>query len=189
MGAAEAAISFGKCPKVEYADNFDATKYAGQWYNVYKDRLMPYTVSADCITENFTLREDGNVDLYFRGYYWLLADYMGVNGTMYQCGEGSKDTFTCMASMGSTNENAKRRPIHVLATDYENWNVGYECKEHMHGLYKNEWVTILSRKTDISDEHMNAALAAIKKQSPDYDTSNWNLTRVKQGDTCDYDWT
>ena len=188
VGVAQSAISFGKCPKVEYVDKFDATKYAGAWYNVYKDRLMPYTLTADCITQNFTPREDGNVDLYFRGYYWALADYMGVNGTMFQCGEGSKDTWTCQATMGTTDSHAKKHPIHVLATDYENWNVGYECKEHHHGWYKTEWVTINARTPQISDESMNAALAAIKKQSPDYDTSNWTLTLVKQGDTCDYDW-
>ena len=187
-GAAQAALSFGKCPTVEYVDKFDATKYAGQWYNVYKDRWMPYTLTADCITQNFTPREDGNVDLYFRGYYWALADYMGVNGTMFQCGEGSKDTWTCQASMGTTDVHAKRHPIHVLATDYENWNVGYECKEHHSGFYKTEWVTINARTPQISDEAMNAALAAIKKQSPSYDTSNWTLTLVKQGETCDYDW-
>ena len=188
VGATSAAYSLGACPKIEYVDKFDATKYAGQWYNTHKDRLMPYTLTADCITQNFTPREDGNVDLYFRGYYWALADYLGVNGTMFQCGEGSKDTWTCMASMGSTSENAKRHPIHVLDTDYENWNIGYECKEHMHGTYKTEWVTINARTPQISDDSMNAALASIHKTLPHYDTSNWTLTHVKQGDTCNYDW-
>ena len=79
--------------------------------------------------------------------------------------------------MGTTDVHAKKHPIHILDTDYDNWYVNYECKEH-HGLYKTEWVTINARTPEISDESMNAALAAIKKQSPDYDTSNWTLTRV-----------
>ena len=42
-----------------------------------------YTINADCVTKEFFLNSDGDVDLYLRGYYGLLFDYKGINGTMY----------------------------------------------------------------------------------------------------------
>ena len=39
---------------------------------------------------------------------------MGVNGTMYQCDEGSSKTWTCMATMGG---GSHRVPFKIFDTD------------------------------------------------------------------------
>ena len=83
--SAEGKISFGSCPKVEYVSNFDAERYSGKWFEVVRDRTNPYTISTDCVTKEFGPfnAEEKSMDLYFRGYYFLKFDYMGVNGTLY----------------------------------------------------------------------------------------------------------
>ncbi len=64
------------------------------------------------------------MDLYFRGYYPFLGDYMGVDGTMYQCDEGSSKTWTCMATMGG---GSHRIPFKIFDTDYESYEIMYNC--------------------------------------------------------------
>ena len=149
---------------------------------------MPYEISADCVTQHFTPQDDGTINLYFRGYYWALMDYMGVNGTMFNCDEGSKDTFTCKATMGHTGTKGHASELHILGTDYENWAVNHECKDHVNGLFHSEWVSILSRKQDLNDDHMNTARNLIHAQTPEYDLSSWTMKRTRQ-ENCEYDWT
>ena len=188
MTTTDAKLGFGKCKsKVQYVDNFQPMDYAGKWYEIYRDKWMPYEISADCVTQNFVPKEDGTMNLYFRGYYWALLDYMGVNGTMFDCDKGSKDTWTCQATMGHYGTKGHHSNIHVLGTDYKNWSALHECKDHMHGLYHSEWVTILSRTQDISDEHHNTARNLIHSQTPHYDLSSHTMKRTRQ-EQCDYDW-
>lgn len=123
---AEAKISFGKCPEINNMSDFDAKRYSGKWYEIVRDRQNPYTISTDCVTKEFgTFKEaDKSMDLFFRGYYAFKMGYMGVNGTLYQCDEGSPDSFTCMATMGG---GTHRSPITVWNTDYDNFDISYTC--------------------------------------------------------------
>ena len=188
MTTTEAKLKFGKCHnKPEYVDKFSPADYAGKWYEVYRDKWMPYEISADCVTQEFTPQKDGTMNLKFRGYYWALLDYMGVVGTLFDCENGSKDTWTCQATMGHTGTKGHHSPIHILGTDYKNYAVNYECKDHMHGIYHSEWATILSRTPDIADEHHNAARQLIHKNSPYYDLSSHTMHRTRQ-EKCEYDW-
>ena len=55
MTTTEAKLGFGKCPKnVQYVDKFNPVDYAGKWYETYRDKWMPYEISADCVTQHFT---------------------------------------------------------------------------------------------------------------------------------------
>ena len=76
----------------------------------------------DCVTKEFAKRDDGNINLYFRGYYHWMFRYMGVNGVMSDCDEGSLDFFSCRAIIGG---GTHKNPIKVFATDYNNYDVSY----------------------------------------------------------------
>ena len=142
MGEADALITRGSCPKIRNIDNFDKNRYAGKWYEQIRDRLNPYTISTDCVTKEFALNEDGDLDLYFRGYYGFLFDYYGAEGTMYQCDEGSADTWTCQATMG---KSSKRIPFEIFYTDYDNFDIMYHCTEYM-GFMKKEQFSVATRE-------------------------------------------
>ena len=143
-----ARISAGKCPQVEYVKNFDSRAYAGKWYEQVRDRMNVYTLNADCVTKEFSLNSAGDVDLYLRAYYGGLLSYKGINGTMYQCKEGSPTTFTCMATMGTSTE---RSPFNILDTDYKNYDIVYYCKD-LAGFMKSESFAVSSREEHMSHE-------------------------------------
>ena len=75
--------------------NFDAKKYVGHWFTIASDKRNPWSRGGhtDCVTKEFQLTAEGNVDLYFRGKY--PGGYRGINGTLYEC-----DTGLCQATMG-----------------------------------------------------------------------------------------
>ena len=148
IGETSGRISGGKCPTVEYIKNFDASSYSGKWYEQVRDRMNVYTLNSDCVTKEFALKSNGDVDLYLRAYYGPLLDYKGINGTMYQCKEGSPTTFTCMATMGSSTE---RSPFNILDTDYKSYDIVYYCKD-LAGMMKSESFAVSSREEHMSHE-------------------------------------
>ena len=142
----EARLSTGQCEDVEYVADFKPEKFAGHWYEIVRDTQNPYTISTDCVTKDFTLNKDGDIDLYFRGYYSLFGDYMGVDGTMYQCDEGSSKTWTCMATMGGRSH---RRPFKIFDTDYTSYEIMYAC-ENINSFSKTELFAVSSRSPTAS---------------------------------------
>merc|ERR1712046_122206 len=88
----EGRMSKGKCEEnISYMTEFDAADYSGKWYEIVRDKENPYTVMTDCVTKEFgpVNKKDGTMELYFRGYYHNYDGYYGVNGKLYQCGEGT----------------------------------------------------------------------------------------------------
>merc|ERR1711907_646510 len=160
----DAKWSLGQCPKMTYIKDFNAEAYAGRWYEQVRDMFNPYTISTDCVTKEFAKNKDGDVDLYFRGYYWMMLRYMGVSGTMYQCDEGSPTTWTCQATMEG---GSHRSPIRVWETDYENFDIMYECSQH--GWFKNEMFSVAARTPHMSEENWAKVKAIVHEKMPSYD--------------------
>merc|ERR1719183_1056178 len=111
---------------------------------------------------------------------------MGIDGTFYQCDEGSKDTFTCKATMGS---GTKRAPITVWHTDYENYDIMYDCKNHLGGRMKYESFAVSSRTPKISTEALAKVQEVIKERIPHYDLdrNDGMLYWEQQGGWCEYE--
>ena len=126
IGAASAKWGFGTCPKVNSMESLDMERYAGHWYEIYRDVHGWYTQGADCVTKEFELNQAGNLDLYFRGFYnWHgWGKYSGVGGEISECGSsnGLFESSTCKATMGGSTEKC---PFDMLATDYDNYDIGY----------------------------------------------------------------
>ena len=164
IGAASARLSFGACPKHDNIADFDATRYAGKWYEQVRDRFNPFTITTDCVTKEFAPDENGDIQLYFRGYYNLFWRYSGVDGMMYQCDEGAADDFTCMATMGphSARPGEKRIAFHIFDTDYESYDISYECFD-LHGLVKYEMFSVATREENASEETMDKVKAVIEE--------------------------
>ena len=184
----EARWSFGSCPKVENVSDFDPARYSGQWYEIVRDRQNPYTLSTDCVTKEFAPynEQDKSMDLYFRGYYMWRFGYMGASGTMYQCDEGSADSFTCMATMG---RSPKRSPFPIWATDYDNYDIGYSCTDHLGGRVKFEMFSVASRTPEMSDEVMAQVSQIIEEKIPHYNLDKARgLYWTKQNGWCEYSW-
>ena len=188
MSSIDGRLSVGKCPDITYMSEFDASAYSGKWFEIVRDMTNPYTLSADCVTKEFSpMKPDGSIDLFFRGFYHPTQSYAGVNGTLYNCGEGHYD-YTCEATM---NGNSHRVPLRIFYTDYENIEIGYSCSETTVSGYKGKYETfaLVARDPEPSVEVLEKAKRVILERIPEYDLdSSWDLHWTTQLDWCDYDW-
>jgi len=92
------------------------------------------------------------MDLYFRCHYQMKFGYMGIGGSLYQCDEGSANSWTCQATMGS---GSKRSDFNIFHTDYENFDITYYCSEYFRGRMKFEMMSVSSRSPQISGDNLN----------------------------------
>ena len=183
LESAEARISFGSCPDYQNVSDFDVEAYAGKWYDQANGGWMLYTAGARCITKEFGLRDDGNLDLSFRGLYGLWG-YRSGDGALYQCDEGSADGWTCMATMG---RSSKRSPFPIFATDYENYEIGYSCRSMLGMKYEN--FSIATREREMSDGVRTLVKEALKVKLPSWaDNFDSYITWTGQDDDCEYSW-
>merc|ERR1719230_2049701 len=113
-----------------------------------------------------------------------MLKYMGVGGTMYECDQGSPDTWTCQATMTGSEH---RSPIRVWETDYKNYDIMYECTQH--GWFKNEMFSVASREPTMSEENWTKVKAIIDEKIPQYSLDKSYITSYpKQEGKCQYDW-
>lgn len=111
-------------------DSFQPQKYTGRWFDILQDKDTYERWQIDCITKEFAMIEEGDVDLYFRGrHYWQSVgnQYRGVNGVLYRCDEGSATTQTCMATMGKSTEKILFK---IFQTDFITYDLSYHCYLH-----------------------------------------------------------
>merc|ERR1719163_1455822 len=88
LGAADARIHFFEsCPEVELAQNFDADRFAGNWYEIQRDSEFFYEMGHECTTQQFDMQNDGSMNLYFRAWAWQWGGYSGVGGSLHNCGD------------------------------------------------------------------------------------------------------
>ena len=182
VGAIDARMSFGACPKPTLVDNFDAAAFAGEWYEVLREGSFMYEMGQTCSTQSFKLNADGDLDLYFRAKF--MFDYNGVDGTLY-CDAGSADSYTCKASMAGSEPTYD---FNWLATDYANYAVSYFCMDMLGEAMHIEWFNILSRGTTLDDALLEEAKGKITAVLPDLTITNWNTIKTKHNN-CEYDWT
>ena len=158
LGAAEARMGEGSCPTgVTYMDNFEPARFAGKWFQVESDSVHRWASESSCVTQEYAMNADGNLDLYFRGNY--NGGYRGINGTLYDC-----ETGTCQATMGSRTD--RRWPFEFFATDYENYHISYHCYER-DGQF-SEFLSVNSRQAGLSPRLNDLIRATVAERLPWY---------------------
>ena len=193
IGSTEAKFHLGHCPHVDYMQDFDKEAYSGEWYEIFRDKHNMYTWGAECVTKEFSLNDEGAVDLYFRGKYdnhWFFrswSGYHGIDGTMYNCGKSQDpNEWTCEATMGQHSK--KLHPFKIFDTDYENYEISYSCWSFF-GLFKFDNLAISSRTTEMSQETQEKVRAIVEQKLPHYKLDK-GMHWTKQADKgqCQYDW-
>ena len=176
----EARMGWGKCDEEpEYMDSVDAVRLAGQWHEQIRDRTNPMIGGANCVTKEFAVNQDGDVDLYYRGKF-PMRGYKGVDGTIY-CEDGS-----CDATMA---EKEERYPFRIFATDYDNYQIDYFCFTKM-GV-KMEYFATYTREVVNSEETDALIRAALEEKLPKFAETydnRFHTYSTYQGENCDYEW-
>merc|ERR1719181_251093 len=118
----------------------------------------------------------------------MFYQYMGRGGNLQQCGTLG-DTMTCKVDMGdAVQDERKLYPFEMLATDYNNWSVLYACMDMLGESMYGNWFGIYTRyNTPITEEHKQAAHAALRSRFPTIDLSNFAVFNTSQ-DGCQYEW-
>ena len=55
--------------------NFDPARYAGKWYETLRDPGNYMSAGTDCITKEYAMDSEGNLNLYFRAHINILFSY------------------------------------------------------------------------------------------------------------------
>ena len=55
--------SEGPCPSITPVKPFDSARYVGQWYEIYRDQSTPFEKGAKCVTAQYSLRDDGDLNV------------------------------------------------------------------------------------------------------------------------------
>ena len=145
LSDANARFFMGSCPKPISMQNLDINKYQGMWYGIEADAMFPFTLMpSSCSFKKFTPNKDGNLDLWFGADSWPMGK-SGVNGELFCDSDKFVQTEkeTCEANMAGKNQH---KPFAVLATDYENYDVGYYCMELIPGFFASDIAMIYSRE-------------------------------------------
>ena len=164
---ADARISWGSCPTGQtYAtmDQAAQEKFAGTWYEIQRDKWFPMEIGAECVTQEYAMRPDGNMNLWFRGDYTFLGYRnrgSGVGGQLQDCKDGSPSTFTCKATMtnGKSSKESKQADLNFLAVD-DRWAIMYNCFDK--GWMHADYITVLARDTSLSVKEMVKIRSIVK---------------------------
>ena len=91
-------------------------------------------------------------------------------GGVAACPDDQDSEENCKMDWGTSSGMgiAGRAPSTIIASDEgKNWFVTYSCRQKIFNL-KNEWIWVHSREPTLSEEHLAAAMAAIKEFLPDF---------------------
>ncbi len=165
QGSVDAYINWGFCPFQNPTPvmNFDIGRYAGNWYEITRDKDLWYENNLECVTATYIKTS-------------RLIYQIDVNNRNYKNGAVTDPTFygftyswaRCDQS-GNCNVKFWWYPegnYQVLATDYDNYALVYGCDNW--GIFYTNQAWILSRKSTLPDSTIQNLISILKAKVPDY---------------------
>ena len=162
---AEAGKADRECQMPEVQQNFDVEAYTGIWYEQRRDKDCYYE-SGICDTATYSIKNETTLRVLNNDYVEDTDKWRGgaVNGVIVDPSKHEgylKITFLPFVPGGDYK---------ILGTDYESYTVLYTCLTYP--IKSNlEFVWILTRDPNPSDDVMNTALDVIRTKIPLYDMS------------------
>ncbi|CDW76786.1 apolipoprotein d [Stylonychia lemnae] len=164
--------SWGSCKPFNVVANFDASQYVGKWYEIYRDKDLPFEKDDTCVTATYGAISSNQIS--------VLNYAVGSNGKAKSIdgratcqGAQCKVKFDWYIPKGSYN---------VVDTDYTNYAIVYSCTNFFFGLFKVQYAWILGRSQTLATE--TTQIASLGSIAPSYSTDN--LMKTTQGGSCFY---
>ena len=184
LGTISSKTSPGKCPSTTQVKNFNADAYLGRWYEFRRDAGTPYEWMADCVTATYGLKENGNVRVANRAWYWwFFFSYYEIVGEANCNASGERGACYVNFDQSENKDMNKDKNYLILDTDYYNYAVVYSCFERNSNKIEDFWILTREPVPSSSDQTKYKDLA--KSLVPEYDHDY--VIYTKQGDTCKYE--
>ncbi|CAF4744128.1 unnamed protein product, partial [Rotaria sp. Silwood2] len=72
-------LQAAKCPNIATVSGFNAIRYAGVWYEVYRNNIL-FELGAKCVNATYTVQDDGSIGVFNQAINWF-GYYTSINGT------------------------------------------------------------------------------------------------------------
>ena len=178
-----ASYSWGACPVVASQATFEVERYTGKWFEVARDRAIPYEIGAKCVNADYEPNSDGSINVTNNARVFNKG-WSSLTGKGVVSNEGGANLVVALHTdvVPSPDDYANYR---IISTDYDSYSIFYTCTDKTGGLMHEDYFYILTREPVISDEAMADIVAIVNEKIPEYDyEAKKHMT--KQGDGCDY---
>ncbi|KAK6185573.1 hypothetical protein SNE40_007777 [Patella caerulea] len=167
----EARIGTGSCAKPPTQQNFNLSRYLGQWYGQVEYSAI-FNVGVSCSRARYSLKPNGHLRIFNQGYYRLIDQPVSVEGEGYVISESNP------ATLSVTFFNfLPAAPYLIVETDYDNYSVVYSCKTI--GFLKSETAWVLTRSTTgLSEDTLHGVLRRLES----YGIESNHFSRITQTD-------
>ncbi|CAH0594386.1 unnamed protein product [Chrysodeixis includens] len=169
----------GACPESKPVENFNLTAYQGVWYEISKIPI-PSEGSGQCSQAEYTLVGD---EVKLRNSHVIDGEQKYLDGVARPAPDaGTSAKFIVTFQFGEITSNS---PLSVLATDYENYAIAYNCRFDEKANTHKEQAWILSRSKVLEGEPKAAVDAFLKDNANLIDTSKLVATDFSE-EACKY---
>lgn len=163
---------FGFCEKPELQANFDASQYAGKWYEIERESKFIQEKNGECVTAEYTLNDDGSIKVF---------------NSMFNTKKNERENAEARATCEGAKCVVKFNPLakgdyRVVSTDYTTYSIVYSCQGFLGIKVENLW--LLSREQTLEQEAYDNAKSIMAAQLPKYKQERQYKT--KQGGDCTY---
>ena len=110
----------------------------------------------------------------------------GASGYAVQADDGQNDARLVVQLNGGEPDPSEKGNYTILDSDYDRYTIVYSCESIWYGFASFEYLWILARETEISDELLEELVNKIDEALPDYEFYE-NTVKTVQGDSCSYD--
>ena len=174
LGLVSSKISKGKCQTVELQENFDAQRYLGVWYELARDKTIPFE-QGECNQATYSLNEDGTLAV-LNTEYLEKSDSINRADAVAKC-NGAK----CTVDFGGMSPPGDYR---VVSTDYESYAIVYSCTD-LAGFMRFEYSWVLARNPELTQDELALVKSIYQERIPAYTFDNFHISNQDQA-TCKY---
>nr|AAV91447.1 lipocalin 1 [Lonomia obliqua] len=163
--AADVVID-GACPDMKAVSKFDMNAYQGTWYEIKKFPVAN-EANGDCGSVEYTPDN---------GLLKVRAGHVEDDIEKFVVGVLTKNAGTSDAELTLSvvvGDYVRVAPLWIVSTDYDNYAIGYSCKDYKKSNQHRVNIWILSRTKTLTETSKSTVNKFLKEHSKEFDQSKF----------------